>query len=120
VCCCLRLQGFRTPEEVATFGRLMAGMADIVVHKYNGSLKVCTPLWQTYRRKRRLKLICTAAQEWLNYWWRCKRSGQAPASAIVTVNRTSVCDSMMSCYAQAKSSTGDAGSSKHLMCCGCC
>jgi hypothetical protein len=25
---------------VATFGRLMAGMADIVVHKYNGSLKV--------------------------------------------------------------------------------
>ncbi|WIA33444.1 hypothetical protein OEZ86_006576 [Tetradesmus obliquus] len=32
-------QGFRTPEEVATFGRLMAGMADIVVHKYNGSLK---------------------------------------------------------------------------------
>jgi hypothetical protein len=37
---CLLLQGFRTPEEVATFGRLMAGMADIVVHKYNGSLKV--------------------------------------------------------------------------------
>lgn len=34
------LQGFRTPDEVATFGRLMAGMADIVVHKYNGSLKV--------------------------------------------------------------------------------
>ncbi|KAF6261185.1 glycolate dehydrogenase [Scenedesmus sp. NREL 46B-D3] len=32
-------QGFRTPEEVATFGRLMSGMADIVVHKYNGSLK---------------------------------------------------------------------------------
>jgi hypothetical protein len=37
------LQGFRTPEEVATFGRLMSGMADIVVHKYNGSLKVRVP-----------------------------------------------------------------------------
>eukprot|EP00878_Enallax_costatus_P006622 GHUV01006940.1.p1 GENE.GHUV01006940.1~~GHUV01006940.1.p1 ORF type:complete len:990 (+),score=266.56 GHUV01006940.1:206-3175(+) len=32
-------QGFRTPEEVATFGKLLSGMADIVVHKYNGSLK---------------------------------------------------------------------------------
>jgi hypothetical protein len=38
--CFVCLQGFRTPEEVATFGRLMSGMADIVVHKYNGSLKV--------------------------------------------------------------------------------
>lgn len=36
----LVLQGFRTPEEVATFGKLLSGMADIVVHKYNGSLKV--------------------------------------------------------------------------------
>jgi len=35
-------QGFRTPEEVATFGRLLQGMADIVVGKYNGSLKVRT------------------------------------------------------------------------------
>lgn len=34
------MQGFRTPEEVATFGKLLSGMADIVVHKYNGSLKV--------------------------------------------------------------------------------
>eukprot|EP00775_Hariotina_reticulata_P013456 gene13456-13582_t len=32
-------QGFRTSEEVATFGRLLQGMADIVVGKYNGSLK---------------------------------------------------------------------------------
>eukprot|EP00879_Flechtneria_rotunda_P006313 GHRR01006635.1.p1 GENE.GHRR01006635.1~~GHRR01006635.1.p1 ORF type:complete len:789 (+),score=273.08 GHRR01006635.1:1646-4012(+) len=32
-------QGFRTPEEVATFGRLLKGMAEIVVHKYDGSLK---------------------------------------------------------------------------------
>jgi hypothetical protein len=34
------LQGFRTPEEVATFGSLMQGLADIVVGKYDGSLKV--------------------------------------------------------------------------------
>lgn len=34
------LQGFRTPEEVATFGSLMQGMAEIVVNKYDGSLKV--------------------------------------------------------------------------------
>jgi len=33
-------QGFRTPEEVATFGSLMQGLADIVVGKYDGSLKV--------------------------------------------------------------------------------
>jgi hypothetical protein len=33
-------QGFRTPEEVATFGSLMADMADIVANKYQGSLKV--------------------------------------------------------------------------------
>lgn len=36
----MHLQGFRTPEEVATFGSLMQGMADIVVGKYDGSLKV--------------------------------------------------------------------------------
>jgi hypothetical protein len=42
--CCLHnlLQGFRTPEEVATFGRMMQGLADIVVGKYDGSLKVGT------------------------------------------------------------------------------
>lgn len=67
VCCCRRaatclsacllvhLQGFRTPEEVATFGSLMQGLVDIVVGKYDGSLKVgvggCagSGLWQLYR-----------------------------------------------------------------------
>jgi hypothetical protein len=36
----MSVQGFRTPEEVATFGSLMQGLADIVVGKYDGSLKV--------------------------------------------------------------------------------
>jgi hypothetical protein len=38
----MSVQGFRTPEEVATFGSLMQGLADIVVGKYDGSLKVTT------------------------------------------------------------------------------
>lgn len=32
-------QGFRTPEEVATFGKVLEGMAVIVADKYGGSLK---------------------------------------------------------------------------------
>lgn len=39
-CLSVHLQGFRTAEEVATFGSLMQGLADIVVGKYDGSLKV--------------------------------------------------------------------------------
>jgi hypothetical protein len=78
----LALQGFRTPEEVATFGSLMQGLADIVVGKYDGSLKVCVLRWNAARVQDRHVLteflLC-----WVGVCWVGGESGGARATGAV-------------------------------------